>query len=604
MVQSSNPKPIAPKKSSGTVAAIVVGSVLALAAGGVTTAWWINREQVSADQLPTGVQVLPQDVMMTFTVTTDELQWRQLRQFGTPETQAAFDRRLALWRDRLLVNNGLNFQQDIQPWVGDQIAIALLPIRPEDIRIEPADPKGNSAGGGNRLPPLIAVLPIADPVTAQTLLSQKQFGTGTPAERTHKGVTIRDGQTRNGQTISAAVLDNQWLVLSTRKTAIDQTIDAYQSGNTLIKTAGYQQAIAQLNAPTPFLHSYVNLPIAREVSAVNPFQTIPVQNLPPFQTHQGMAFNLALQPQGIQINGMGWLPDNSDRPANNEQIRQILEMLPSDTLTMAAGSNFETTWQQFSQQPTNPGNALNPSRIKEGIETLTQLSFDKDLLPWMKGEFALALIPGTETAGKQGVGLMFAVQTNDRRAAETALTKLDDIMVSRYRFNVNKNVVAGQPVVNWASPFGSLTVSRGWLENNVAFISVGSTALQNLIPRPTTPLLQNPGFQSAMANDLEPKQGYFFMDIDRLFDPQNSVPLPLLPKQQAAVVQAIRAIGLTTNPVNDSMTSYRINTLLRSTNTTRPLPAPGSSDPSTPDPLLNPAPPGSSLPPAIPAPSL
>lgn len=598
--------PPTPSKRRSPVAAIALTATMALAAGGGATAWWLTRSSIPTEELPVGSQVLPQNVMMVFTVSTDAGQWRRLRQFGTSETQPAFDRRLAQWRDRLLTNQGLNYEQHIQPWVGEEVALALLPTLLSDIRPNPDsdDPKPGQAD--TRLPSLIAVLPIADPVKAQTTFNSGVMGSGWTS-RTYEGVTIREGQSKTGQPLAAATLDNRWLVISTQKTALEQSINAYREGAALVKAPGYTQAIARLPATPPFLRSYINLPVLREASALNPFQSLPVQNLPPLQKNQGLVSTVLLEPEGLRIASVGWLsPDEGDRHTIPNRIRRVPEVLPSDTLIMASGGDLQQFWEQYRAQPiAQPASPFSPPNLIQGIQRTTGLEVEKDLLPWMKGEFALALVPTQEANGQQVVGVVAAVQASDRRLADDALKKLDQTMTSRYGFKVTESTVAGQPIINWSSPFEALAVKRGWLDNNMVVLAIGWLAPEGIFSTPVVPLSQNPTFRQLHGTEPQPIHGYFFANVERLTDPQNDVALPLLPQDQAAVVKAIRTLGLTTTIADDRTVLYDLQIQLQKANPSRPLPPPGSTDLSAPDPLFNPSNPPSPTPsPAIPAPSL
>lgn len=105
---------------------IALGAAIALAAGGGGAAYWWMQRRVPVAELPVGADIVPQNALMTVSFTTNEGQWRRLRQFGTTQTQAAFDRTLAQLRDQLLTANDLNYSKDIRPWVGDEVTISTL----------------------------------------------------------------------------------------------------------------------------------------------------------------------------------------------------------------------------------------------------------------------------------------------------------------------------------------------------------------------------------------------------------------------------------------------------------------------------------------------
>ena len=113
------------KRSSALV--LTVGTAIALTAGGAG-AYWLLRQRGGGDSLTkTSSELIPQKALVTFSISTNERQWRQVRSLGTPETQTQFNRQLAEWRDDLLKDSGLDYGSDIRPWIGDQLTVALLP---------------------------------------------------------------------------------------------------------------------------------------------------------------------------------------------------------------------------------------------------------------------------------------------------------------------------------------------------------------------------------------------------------------------------------------------------------------------------------------------
>ncbi|MBC6475898.1 MAG: DUF3352 domain-containing protein [Hormoscilla sp. GM102CHS1] len=102
-------------KNQKTPLLLAAGAAALLIASG--TAYWFlaQKQEEVPDTMPVGVDVVPQDALMSISMTTNQEQWQKLRQFGTPETQAAFDARLVELRDRLLTANGYDFFKQTVP---------------------------------------------------------------------------------------------------------------------------------------------------------------------------------------------------------------------------------------------------------------------------------------------------------------------------------------------------------------------------------------------------------------------------------------------------------------------------------------------------------
>ncbi|HEY9889012.1 MAG TPA: DUF3352 domain-containing protein, partial [Candidatus Obscuribacterales bacterium] len=138
---------------------VTLGTALLLIGGGVLAYGALRWRLTQARGIPAGVNAVPQAAIAAVTLSTDTEQWEQLRQFGTPDTQAAFDRQLAEWRDRWLADYGLTFANDIAPWVGPEITVAWVP------EAAAATEEGTAIALGSQR--RLVLLPIDDPEAAQ-----------------------------------------------------------------------------------------------------------------------------------------------------------------------------------------------------------------------------------------------------------------------------------------------------------------------------------------------------------------------------------------------------------------------------------------------------
>ena len=549
---------------------LTLGTAIVLAAGGGAAYWWTQR-RVPVAELPAGVDVVPQNALMTVSFTTNEGQWRRLRQFGTTQTQAAFDRRLVQLRDQLLTANDLDYNKDVRPWVGEEITIAFLsPTNPNPT----ASPSDQAPIEAQQSP--VMLVPIANPGRAQQVLGNRQSGAQT---RDYKGASIGSVQGED-QTYAYTVVDNRLVVISPDAKAIEQVIDTNQGGESIVKTPGYAQAVNRLETPQPFMRMYVNVPVANALAATSAAQPLPTQTLTPLQRNQGLAATATIEPEGVRVQGTGWLDPNGDvRYRVTNSAERMPNLLPADTLVMTSGGNLKQLWQDYSDRATAPS-AFSPDRFRQAINSTTGLDLDKDLIAWMNGEFALGLLPIAQTDTAQSAGILLLVQASDRRAADAALAKLDEAMKTRYGFEVSQANVAGKPVVNWVSPFSAISVTRGWLDGNVAFIALNGSIAQSILPQTNSPLAADPTYQAATNSALTTNNGHFYINLDRLT--QQNTPFllfPLLPPQSAQFVQAIQTIGVTAAFQDDRSTRYDILVRLDKNENIKPLPSPSPAKP-------------------------
>ncbi|MEM7769390.1 MAG: DUF3352 domain-containing protein [Cyanobacteria bacterium P01_A01_bin.37] len=594
---------------------IVAASALAaLAAGSASAYWFLNQQSLGSRGLPVGVEAIPHDALMTITVSTNDEQWEQFRKLGTDESQARLDAFLNEWRDRLLTDNGITYRDDIQPWVGDTITIAvmgpteisipngLLPdsendesngasdlaIDPEapiledtpeletDSNVSEAEDSEEEALDGfpsfdtDLIDPTqnqaaILFLPVADPVEAQNRLKNLIASGNTPTQREYQGITIQTFQHNNTDTYEVAAFDRELLVVTTQENVIDEVIDTYQGESSIADVDGYEAAIRSVSSSPAFAQAYVNVPVARAIAAANATEAAQSRNLVPWQNMQGVAATATLNPSGVNVRSISWLlPDSEPLQLKNQGRSQLAERFPDSTLMMISGSNLEQQWELYSlRNEEGTEGIFSPQYLREASQTQLGLELETDLLSWMRGEFALGLASTNDEASNlPSAGLVFMVEASDQALAQQTLSNLDSAVEEQYRFRVNSSQLDGQSVIQWQFPVASLSLTRGWLDEKIAFIGFDSIT-KAIVPNPTASLASSELFRQATASQPKSNTGYFFINVEEFIQERHQLPVPSFPPEQAALVNAIRAIGVTISAEGDRQRRYDISVVTK-----------------------------------------
>lgn len=552
----------------------IAGSI-ALIAGGSVAFWALTRSNLTPGSLPIGAAVIPQDSLLVLTVSTDPDQWQQLRNFGSPTSQAAFDQQIAQIRDRFLTSNRLNYERDIQPWVGSDASFVLLA------------PQGETRVLGENLrtptpQPAVLILPIRDGNKAKERLEKsRQDSTLTWTTRNYKDIDIQESQGPDKtQAFSIAALNNQLLVIANSPRSIDRTIDTYKgekNNPSLAQTPGFTSALGQIQTGSSFAKLYLNLP---EMAAVS----LPDAPKKPNQNPtQGWAMNANLNNDGIQFSSLLWLkPNSSSKFVLQDATPTLPDRLPAETFMLISGANFKQFWTDYSRDyGTSPVKLLDPASFKQEVRGALGMDFEQDFTNWMGGEFALSAVAApTGSSPGSPVGLVMMVQASDRRAADRAFTQIDDTMQRKYSFKIEPGKVGNQDVVNWTmgngASNGGLSITRGWLDNNVAFITLGAPIAPTFVPKPNNAITRDEQFQRVIPTQPTLKGGQFFVDLDRASTFKN---VPLLRGLDAlkAWSNAIKSIGVNTRVTGDRTTRYDATVILKRGATPRVLPSPGAS---------------------------
>ena len=575
MSNSDRNSPPVPRKPS---LLLPLGAAVLFIVGGAV-AWAILRGKPRPGELPSGAELLPQESLISVSISTDPAQWQKLQKFGTPQTRAFLNQNLEKLRDRIFEDSGYTYEQDIQPWVGEEAMLALLPQSQDAAPLTPGE-KSSQPGLTNQQP-LVMVLPIANPNRARELLANpQQRQTRKQVERTYKDITIQEIQGLSQQNLSIAVLGRRFLAIATHPRAIEQTIDAFQDKTSLAATPGYIEALRQIQSDRPLARIYVNVPAAATLAAANSANPATPGNLAQRQQNQGLAATISLEPDGILFKGISWLKPTSEKTLIVEnKARNMQRRFPADTALMISGGNLQRLWQDYVQGATaNPLTPIQPKRLENDIQSSLGMDLATDFLPWMAGEFALALIPTLpEQNNPFAAALVIMVQVSDRRAAEAALEKLDEAMQDIHSFEIDPVQLGNQPAVSWTSKRGIPTATRGWLDGNIAFLTLGAPIADTLVPQPANTLAENDLFLKTVPADLEPNNGHFFLDLDRAT--AYILSMIRLPPGQKILTTGIRSIGVTAAVSGERTTRYDVFVTLKKVNEPPSAPTPAPSPP-------------------------
>ncbi len=554
------------KKLKASPVLLPIGGTIALIAGGSIAFWVLTRSNFAPGSLPIGSNVIPEDALMVVSTTTEPEQWQQLRVFGTPKSQEFLDQNIAQVRDRFLFDNGLDYERDIQPWVGREASFALLSPQGEtqppadSAPVRPANPQ-----------PALLVLPIQDGIKAREVLGKYRDGQQW-TKRIYKDVEIQEGQVgKANKTLAIAALDGKLVVVANSPRAIEQAIETYKGSKAIATLPGYSNALGQIQTGPSFSTIYLNLPAMAQQGG-RPVRPNPKKEM----STQGWVMTTTLQNDGIQVKSVLWLkPDSQTKFSTDNNAKTMATRLPADSVMTVAGGSFKQFWTNYSRDyATNPIKLLDPASFKQEIRGAIGMDLEQDFANWMDGEFSLALLPvpsGSSQVNPVGVTMM--VQASDRRAAEKALTQLDETMGRKYNFKIEPNKVANQDVVLWKMPNGETSVTRGWLDNNIAFLTLGGPVAATFLPRPANPLVNQPMFKQVTSDAKTAKSGEIFIDLEKAAT-YKDLPLLRSPLSNLLWTEAIRSIGITTANTSDRTVRYDAIVLLKKGATPGVLPSP------------------------------
>lgn len=537
-----------PQKARPRTLMLTLGGAALLVVGG-TIAFFLLQGEEKAGPLPLGSKVVPRDVMLSVTLNTEASKWQKLAQFGTANTQKTLRQRLQDFETEVLEPNGLSYKANIQPWAANQLTMALLPPTVESVEIQSQQAT-------------LWVVPIQDQNQFQKVFQTKLTTANSADTRTYKETQVYEFDADDGKRYGFATLDNRWLVFTEADAPINAVIDTYKGKPALADVPRYQEALQEIEHQDAIAKVYVNVPIAAAQMSRVPLSPASQERI---QNIQAIGSTLLLMDDGIQFKSISWLnPEAQEKLEVKNEAEDIAKHLPQDTLMMTSGGNFQQVWRDYAQ-----GNLaklvfpLNPKAWNDDLSKRTGIDFNNQFASWMDGEFSGAIVPAQDQENK-GVGIVFLAKAKDRTTANQAFRALDNAMRDRFDFLVAESKVENKTVITWKVPPGLPIASHGWLDNDVAFFTLGAPIANRLLQPPKENLTQSASFQGVTTSALDPNNGNFYMDVPRMLGLLDTNPLlPKLTPETTQFMEGIETIGVTTAIHNEWSTRYDIHVKLK-----------------------------------------
>ncbi|MFM7221408.1 MAG: DUF3352 domain-containing protein [Nodosilinea sp.] len=563
----------------------LASAVVLLGAGGLTF-WLTSRRQLDNQAMPLGVRAIPADALAVVALASDRGQWQRLRQFGNASSQDQFDQLVGQWRDRLITQAGLDFARDVQPWLGQEVTLALLPVN----NSEPGADSPSTLTVPDQLAssPWIALIPIRDRAGAQGKLADRLVAAQSLGDNSYRGITLQQLGTDPEELLYVALLNPDLALVSAQADLVKRGIDSWRGGQSLAERPGFAKAFEQLPGPNPLLRLYLDVPKAVTALSQGVEPPLAPNRLQALQSPRSLAGTLSLKNQKLHLQAVSWLDQGPAGFTTGNQADQMPQRLPASSLLMLSMGDFQQFWQDFKGgQQLSALFPFRPEDLSLTLQSATGLSLEEDFLPWMAGEFGLAVLappqPKLQEEGEAlpNPALVLMVKTSDRTAATSTLTRLDEVIANRYRFTVDAVDLGGVAVTQWSAPFDSLTLAHGWLAGDILFFTAGQGIAELVAPQPGRSLAQTTAFQATTGDAPRPNNGHFFIDLADLAKAENQLLLPPLPREGLFSVAGLEAMGVTATVLSDRQVRYDVTLNLKR----------GDRSPNPVDPQAGPSPP-------------
>jgi len=454
-----------------------------------------------------------------------------LRQvFATPAERSLAHAEFEQIKKSLLANTGLDYSRDIQPWIGDEITFA---ITTPDI--------DRDRNNGQQMGFLLAISSQKVDRSQQFLDSywQKQsIATKSVQFEQYKGVKLTykaspkinqksqpvsplnrlslPNSSLSSSFATALISDSpdsennhNFVLFANNQKVLRDAIDNVEVANlNLNNTPEYQKALQQLTQGRIAL-AFVNIPQP--------------------ETDKNSQLSLNSLAVAVGVNRRGLVAqtalvtsrENTAIPKLSEPV-QALQYIPSASPFALASTDLSNFWTEFSSAiATNAEVSKLADRTLADIQTAWGINLPQDIFNWVKGEYALAVIPGASNSSDW----IFAAETS--ADSQKAIARLDEIARSK-EYSIGSFTLRNQKITAWTQL--TTNPNRGTENKRKSAIETEAKGVRATVGKyeifttsveamdealkaaETGSLVANQDFQTSIEPLPTSNDGYFYLD--------------------------------------------------------------------------------------------
>lgn len=544
---------------------ILVASVLVLLLVGASGFYWITARSPLAllrggpTDGPDAAMFVPKQAPAVVSLLVNP---ERLEAFGqvvaAPGARRQAKAEIEQLKQGLLANTGLDYKQDVEPWVGDEMTLALTSLDVD-----------RDAKTGQQ-PGYLLAIATQNPERSREFLQvfwQQRAAKGTELvfER-YKGVKLIYSQSepvvqpqkpdskrgnkkqrqepnltpaQSATTLATAVVGDRFVLFANQPKVLRDAINNVQAAELgLSSSQTYQRALQSFQQRQVGL-VFLNLPQLATWSG----QVAAADGTEANHLYESVAIALGLNRKGLLAETAFLVAPGQTLPAATPALSKptgALEYIPDSSSVVAAGTDLKQLWAQISNGASSYATlAQLINQPLANLQNTWQLDLPQDIFSWVQGEYALALLPRPEQKPEQQLGQQpdWIFVTQRTETATTAIANLDTLAQER-GFSVGPLTLADRPVSAWTK-LGSNLLKPAGKENgkaqktngtpptnvvaaevegvhatvgNYEIFATSVEAMEQALQANNHAFTDSPGFKAAIATLPKDNNGYLYID--------------------------------------------------------------------------------------------
>ncbi|MEH1820053.1 MAG: DUF3352 domain-containing protein [Nostoc sp.] len=437
---------------------------------------------------------------------------------ANPDRLQALDREeeLSKLKTSLFAKSGIDYKEDIQPWLGDEITLAIATLD-----IDRDLENGQQPG---YLLALATKQPEKSREFVELFFSKRALAGANLAVEQYKGIKlISDNSQPEQDSLAGAVVGEGFVLFANDPKVLRDAINNVQAPDlNLTSSPEYQKATKEL--PKGGLAvAFLNLTI------VVKWQGLELSE----QLYNSQIISLALNPKGL-LAETTFLTASEIVPPSAPLSKPVgaLQYIPASAGLAISGSNLSSLgdsdltklWRQATATIYGSGEDV-VSRLAKPLADVQKrwnINLPEDIFSWVQGEYAIALLSEKEQTTPHWI---FVVEKSE--SVEKGVTRLDAIASSN-GLSISPLTIDQQKISAWTElttatkksdvkegeSFSIETKVRGLhtsLGNYEIFTSDLET-MDEILTIKNNSIIDNPNFKDSIAAIPLPNQGYIYLD--------------------------------------------------------------------------------------------
>jgi len=439
-----------------------------------------------------------------------------------PDSLQAFEREgeLSKLKNSFLAKNDIDYQQDIKPWLGNEITLAIATL---DIDRDPEN--GQQPG---YLLALATKQPEKTREFVELLFSKRALAGANLNVEEYKGIklisdtqqAIAENKIQNN--LAGAVVGQGFVLFANDPKVLREAINNVQAPDlNLTSSSEYQKATKEL-AKGSIAVAFLNLPIVAKWQGLELAE----------QTYNSEIISLLFKPKGLLAETAFVTSSEivSPAPPLTKPVG-ALQYIPSSAGLAISGSNLSnlsnSNAAKLWKQATATIYASQEDVVSQFLKPLGDaqkswgINLPKDIFSWVQGEYAIALLPQERTTPHW----IFVAQKSED--VEQGVGRLDAIASSN-GLTISPVTIDNQKIYAWTE---LTTASQKNNDKNRASFTIEAKVrgahttvgnyeiftsdletMDEIFTTKENSLINNPNFQDSIAAIPRPNEGYIYLD--------------------------------------------------------------------------------------------